>query len=97
MKKIIKSVCIDCTEIKPIQVFGISTIVDILELHDRYITPSYDKDNGTLCLDINEDETLRMKRGCYLVLYDDKTKEVLTEMEYKEKMRAQNLNGYGLF
>ena len=97
MKRIIKSVCIDCTEIKPVQVFGISTITDILELHNRHIIPSYDKDNDILCLDINEDEPLRMKRGCYLVLYDDKTKAVLTEVEYKEKMRAQHLNDCGLF
>lgn len=97
MKRIKKSVCIDCTETNPVQVFGISSIIDILELYNRHITVSYNKDDDTICLEPVEDKFSKIKRGSYLVLYDDKTKDILTKTEYEEKKRAQNLSHYSFF
>lgn len=97
MKRIIKSTCVDCTETIPTYLFNFEKIVDILEVPNIFIRPSYDKINDIICLEISETEILKIKRGSYIVLYDDKTKAVLTEAEYKEKMRAQHLNDCGLF
>lgn len=97
MKRIIKSTCVDCTETIPTYFFNFEKIVDILGVPNIFIRPSYDKINDIICLEISETEILKIKRGSYIVLYDDKTKAVLTEDEYNEKIRTQNRNGYGLF
>lgn len=96
MKKIIRSVCIDCTE-NPVQVLGFSSMVDILKLHNIFIHPSYDKINDIIFLDIGEDKPLEIKRGSYLVQYDDDSTKFLSKIEFDEKMREQHKNDYGFF
>lgn len=97
MKRIINHACVDCTETYPTYFFNFEKIVDILGLYNTYIRHSYDKVDDVIYLDIGESEPLRIKRGSYLVLYDDKTKDILTKTEYKQKMTAQRLNDCSLF
>lgn len=95
MKKIIKNACIDCTDFFPRHFLNTSLIADILGAY-RVIF-SYDKEKDIIRLDIGKDKPLEIKRGSYLVQYDDDSTEFLSKFEFDEKMREQQKNNYGLF